>query len=143
MPNQNKSFNRISNGYINYIAIIFLTTVIACNSSPYMQGKRLYTAKCQNCHMEDGSGLAALIPPLNSSILLGKPQMACILKNGIRDTIFKDSTFLLREMPAFTSFSATEVTNIVNFINHSWKPDFREITILEISAALDSCKIIE
>lgn len=90
--------------------------------------------------MEDGSGLAALIPPLNNSKLLGSPAVACVLKNGIRDTIFKDGTFLVREMPSFASLSTTEVTNIINYINHSWSLQFKEITILEIQATLDTCK---
>ena len=122
------------------IFLVLSLIVISCNSTPYMQGQRLYTAKCQNCHMEDGSGLAALIPPLNSSRLLGSPAVACILKNGIRDTLFKDSTFLVREMPSFASLSTTEVTNIINFINHSWYPQFKEINILEVKAVLDTCQ---
>lgn len=124
------------------ILYLFVWTLLicSCNSSPYMQGKRLYTAQCQNCHMEDGSGLAALIPPLNNSKLLGSPAVACVLKNGIRDTIFKDDAFLVREMPSFASLSTTEVTNIINYINHSWSLQFKEITILEIQATLDTCK---
>lgn len=124
------------------ILYLFVGTLVicSCNSSPYMQGKRLYTAQCQNCHMEDGSGLAALIPPLNNSKLLGSPAVACVLKNGIRDTIFKDDAFLVREMPSFASLSTTEVTNIINYINHSWSLQFKEITILEIQATLDTCK---
>lgn len=122
------------------IFLVLSLIVISCNSTPYMQGQRLYTAKCQNCHMEDGSGLAALIPPLNSSRLLGSPAVACILKNGIRDTLFKDSTFLVREMPSFASLSTTEVTNIINYINHSWYPQFKEINILEVQAVLDTCQ---
>lgn len=127
--------------YIYAVLSLLICILISCNSTPYMQGQRLYTAKCQNCHMEDGSGLAALIPPLNSSRLLGSPAVACILKNGIRDTIFKDSTFLVREMPSFASLSTTEVTNIINYINHSWYQEFKEITILEVQAVLDTCQL--
>jgi mono/diheme cytochrome c family protein len=122
-----------------YWVLVLVIAITACNTTPYVQGKRLYEAKCQNCHMEDGSGLGTLIPPLDKSTYLGKSALACVLKNGIRDTIFKDSTFLVREMPSFTSLSATEVANIVNFVNHKWAPEFKEITILAISAALDSC----
>ena len=114
--------------------------ILSCNDSPYMQGKRLYNANCSNCHMEDGSGLSTLIPSLQKSPFLGKPEVACILRNGIRDTIFKDSAFLLREMPAFKKFSATEITNIINFVNHTWNPNFKETTITDIENVLKSCQ---
>ena len=112
---------------------------IGCNDSPYMQGKRLYMANCVNCHMEDGSGLANLIPPLSTSGKLGNESMVCIIKNGIRDTIRKDSIFLPREMPAFGKLSATEVANVVNYINHKWDTTFAEKTIIDIEIALKSC----
>jgi len=117
-----------------------ITIILSCNDSPYMQGKRLYLANCANCHMEDGSGLSTLIPSLQKSSYLGKPEVACILRNGLRDTIFKDSTFLLREMPSFKKFSATEITNIVNFVNHTWSSNFKETTITEIENVLKTCQ---
>ena len=122
------------------LLIISLTFLIACNDSPYMQGKRLYTAQCSNCHMEDGSGLVGLIPPLSSSKYLGEFSMACILKQGIRDTIRKDSAYLAKEMPSFKHLSATEVTNIVNYVNHQWHQPFKEMSILDAEKVLASCK---
>jgi len=122
------------------ICSILASSFISCNDSPYMQGKRLYVAKCQNCHMEDGSGLVSLIPSLVKSVYLGKPEIVCIIKYGIRDTLFKDSTFLIREMPSFKELSTTEITNIVNFINHSWNPSFKESSILDIQNAMINCR---
>ena len=119
--------------------VVISSILVSCNESPYMQGKRLYDAKCQNCHMEDGSGLSLLIPSLSSSVYLGNVHLACILKNGIRDTIFKDSTFLIKEMPSFSRLSATEVTNIINYIDHRWKEPFKEISILEVENQLINC----
>ncbi len=130
------------NHFITFIVLSLLTISVffSCNDSPYMQGKRLYTANCANCHMDDGSGLSALIPSIQKSFYLGKPEIACILKNGLRDTIFKDSTFLVREMPAFKKFSATEITNIVNFVNHTWNTSFKETTITQIEDVIKTCQ---
>ena len=121
--------------------ILYLMIILSCNSTPYVHGKRLYIAIFQNFHMEDGSGLASLIPPLKNSDYLGKAEIACILINGIKDTIFRDSEYLPREMPSFKTLSATEVTNIVNYINHSWYDQFKETTILQIVAVLDTCLV--
>lgn len=126
--------------FILYLFILSIFTLISCSESPYMQGKRLYTANCQNCHMEDGSGLAKLVPSLQESAMLGSAMMSCIIKNGLQDTIRNNNTFLVREMPAFGKLSATEVTNIVNYINHSWHKDFKETHITEVEAALKSCQ---
>ena len=117
----------------------FVVLLASCNESPYMQGKRLYSANCANCHMDDGSGLASLIPPLKSSKLIGDVSMACVIAYGIRDTIFRDSVFPPREMPSFTRLSETEVTNIINYVNHTWHNDFKETTILDVEAALKKC----
>lgn len=119
--------------------LLLILTVSACNDSPYMQGKRLYTARCANCHMEDGTGLSRLIPPLATSKLMGGAAMACVIANGLRDTIFRDSVYLPREMPAFKGLSSTEVTNIINYINHTWHKPFTETTILEVEEALKAC----
>ena len=89
--------------------------------------------------MEDGSGLEGLIPSLVNSKHLGNLSMLCIMKNGINDTIFKDSTYLVKEMPAFKRLSATEMANIVNYINSMWSPSFKEMTILEINQGLKDC----
>ena len=121
------------------IFILGFSFMLACSESPYMQGKRLYSANCQNCHMEDGSGLAKLVPSLQESALLGSPVIACIIKNGIQDTIRNDQTFLVKEMPAFGKLSATEITNITNYINHSWYKNFKETNITEIESALKNC----
>jgi len=104
-----------------------------------MQGKRLYAVNCQNCHMEDGSGLGGLIPALSSSVQLGSTNFACIIKNGLNDTIFQDSTYLLKQMPSFKKFSATEITNIVNYVNHTWAKDFKESTIFDVEKVLKEC----
>lgn len=121
------------------LPVILVLAAVSCNESPYMQGKRLYTARCANCHMEDGSGLSKLIPSLTVSTLLGDPSMACLIAHGLRDTIYRDSVYLPREMPAFSGLSSTEVTNIINFINHKWHKPFRETTILEVEEALKNC----
>ncbi len=118
------------------IAILF---ACGCGDTTYMQGKRLYAINCQNCHMEDGSGLGKLIPALNKSKQLGTTNFACIIKNGLNDTIFHDSTYLLKQMPSFKKFSATEIANIVNYVNNTWAPEFKESTILDVENVLQNC----
>ena len=46
----------------------------------YADGSQLYKVHCANCHMDDGKGLAALIPPLTDTIYLRKnrDKLACL-----------------------------------------------------------------
>ena len=112
---------------------------VACHESPYMQGKRLYEKKCQSCHMEDGTGLGNVIAPLSSSPLLGTKQLSCIIRNGRIDTIRRGNDYIEKNMPAFPQLSVTEVTNIVNYMNHRWYSAFRETTILEMEGQIQLC----
>lgn len=121
-------------------AISILFFVVGCHETPYVQGKRLYEANCQNCHMEDGSGLNNLVPALSQSPILGHASMACTIRYGKRDTLWQDQTYLLKEMPNHKSLSATEIANIVNYVNKSWFSDFKEFTIIEVEDALKNCE---
>ncbi|MCZ2102467.1 MAG: cytochrome c [Chitinophagales bacterium] len=122
-----------------FVILAFTIIISGCYDTPYMQGQRLYQAHCQNCHMEDGSGLKSLIKPLNSSAYLGDDAMVCIIRRGILDTIFNDKDFLPKEMPAFKKLSVVEMANLVNYINNKWQVDFKEKTILDIEAAVSQC----
>jgi len=93
--------------------------------------------------MEDGSGLVNLIPSLTTSSYMGSASMACVLVHGIRDTIHRDSVFLVREMPSFQNLSSTEVTNIINYVNHTWHPNFMETSILDVQNSLKECQLIQ
>jgi hypothetical protein len=90
--------------------------------------------------MEDGSGLANMIPALQSSRITYSPEVVCLLYNGKQDTIFEGQTFLVKEMPSFRHLSATEITNIINYVNHRFLPDFREKSIKSVEEELTGCK---
>lgn len=122
-----------------FFSVVLILVLFSCNETPYMQGKRLYTAKCQNCHMPNGEGLNNLIPTLDNAPILGSNEMICIIINGKNDSIISGNSFLVKEMPGFKSLSSTEVANIVNYVNHRWQKDFKEKTIQEIEVTIKDC----
>ncbi len=124
---------------ITFIVIVSMTN---CYETPYVQGERLYTKHCQNCHMEDGSGLESLIKPLNTSKYLNSNDLVCVIRLGILDTIRNESDFLPKEMPAFKKINAVEMTNLVNYINYKWHSDFKESTLPEIDSTLKQCNTL-
>lgn len=123
-----------------FLALGVTFFLFSCSETPYMQGMRLYEAKCSNCHMSDGSGLSKLIPNIQNSANIHETKyIACLLLNGKIDTIKQGGEFLVREMPAFNRLSATEVTNIINYIQHKWDPVFKENDIVVIEKILKEC----
>jgi mono/diheme cytochrome c family protein len=115
-------------------------TMTGCHDTPYVQGKRLYTIHCQNCHMEDGSGLGTLIPPIVTSKYLGSNTLTCLILNGKRDTIRQKNAWLEQVMPANRHLSNAELTNLINFIEHRWNVEFSEKTILQVETESSACQ---
>ena len=123
------------------LGTLIIIAISSCGNTPYMQGMRLYEAKCSNCHMADGSGLSKLIPNIATSKNLNDTKyIACLLLNGKVDTIKENGEFLISEMPAFNRLSATEVTNIINYMQHRWQPGFKENYINDMEKILKECE---
>jgi len=119
------------------IAILTALSITSCKYEPYNQGKELYEFYCSNCHSSDGTGLEALIPDIrNTEYYTSKEaELACIIKHGI---VSRDSN-LIMDMPAASKLSNFEISNIINYINHRWNPDFEERHITEIDKDLEGC----
>lgn len=122
-------------------AAIATLTMLACNNNPYVQGQRIYEAKCATCHMSDGSGLESLIPPLAQADFLLKNQarIPCIIKHGLTDTILVNGTTFTTPM-AGIDLSDVEITNVINYINHAWGNDLDEVTLKEVEKRLKGCE---
>jgi mono/diheme cytochrome c family protein len=129
------------NNSFKFIAFILSLAIIqgSCDDTPYVQGEYLYNTKCANCHMSDGAGLGGMIPELYQLTTAASQQTVCTILNGRRDTLWSDKSFLVKEMPAFRNLTATEVSNILNYINHKWTKDFRESTILNVQDYITNC----
>ncbi len=125
------------------IGVLLCATVIAsCDQNPYRDGEALYKAQCANCHMDDGIGLGALMPPLAGSDYLknNKSLLPCILINGLSDTITVNGKTYAEKMPGIPTLSAVEVTNVLNYINNAWGNNYGVYTLEEVKQALESCK---
>lgn len=87
--------------------------VIGCQPNPYRQGKILYSTQCAGCHADDGSGLAKLIPALDTARLkLRHPQeLVCLIRNGLPfDSLTR------QQMPANKSLTEVEMANLINYL---------------------------
>jgi len=119
-----------------------LTSLTQCGErKPFRQGEILYNNYCANCHMEDGSGLRGLIPPLAGADYVAKDPlgMACIIRYGLADTIVVNDTVYAQPMAGIRELTDFEVTNVINFINQAWGNDYGYASFHEVKARLDSC----
>ena len=116
---------------------IMLLTLIWINlnyCTTSSEGKRIYQANCANCHMDDGNGLAQLIPELNEKNIIAKRNnIACFIIQGIK----VDSTMV---MPAYKKMEPTQIANVLNYILYLKKSNTRIFNTDEITRALDNCK---
>jgi mono/diheme cytochrome c family protein len=128
----------------SWAILLPLFIVYACGSGEktYQEGAILYKKHCENCHMEDGSGLEALYPPLAQSDMLKSmgPATACIIVNGLEGKILVNGIEYDNKMLPIEGLSAVEITNIINYINNAWGNQHPYIELKEVTTILEGCQ---
>ncbi len=129
---------------VKYLILSFsiLFVVFACQSNPYGEGKRIYTAYCASCHMEDGQGLKSLVPPLAKSDYLAQNQdkLACIINKGLNGSIIVNGKEYNQPMAGIPGLNSTKLTNVINYINHAWGNNAGYTKIQDVESALKACE---
>jgi len=126
------------------IISILMVSYTACNNNQtpsYEQ--QLYTAYCANCHMENGEGLAALIPPLAQSDYLMQhiEELPCLIKYGMKGEITVNGKQYNQIMPANEKLTADKIQAIINFTLNKWGNKHRTIYVQEVEQQLKKCVI--
>ena len=92
--------------FFHFLFLIFLPPFgllinAGCNREPYPQGKILYENFCVNCHMDNGSGLEGLIPPVVGSDYVQNQigGTACIIRNGREEPMEVNGRRYAQPMP--------------------------------------------
>ena len=92
--------------------------------------------------MEDGSGLGKNIPPLAKADFLTKhaDQLACIIRYGIKEPVIVNGITYTTPMEGVPQLTDIEITNVINYINHSWGNDNGFTRPDVVQKALGNCK---
>lgn len=116
--------------------------IFSCEVKTYEHGEILYKNFCANCHMEDGTGLEGVIPPLAGADFLGthSGQVPCIIRKGIKGPLVVNGREYNTEMAGIPQLTEFEVTNVINYINTAWGNDFEIVKHLEVREALENCE---
>ena len=106
---------------------------LACGQTEYLQGHALYDTHCANCHMEDGTGLRNLIPPVaGADYLRDRPgDVVRGIRYGMRGPMVVNGERYDHEMPANGELSEFQIVNIVNYMNQAWGNDYGTITVTQ------------
>lgn len=123
------------------LSIITITLLISCDYQPYKQGRNLYNYYCASCHMDDGSGLKGLYPPLAGADYLAKNQdkIACIIRYGLTDSILVNDKIYSQEMPGVKDLNDVQITNIINYVNHAWGNQLSHVKVEDLRKKLRDC----
>lgn len=107
-----------------------------------VEGGRLYTTHCSNCHQEAGDGLGQLIPPLAQSdyLLADIPRSICIIKNGLKGEIIVNGETYNQAMPALSRLTNLEIAEISTYIFNSWGNEKGMIDIKTVEESLSNCQ---
>jgi len=131
----------------SYIFVLALLAT-ACQSAQelktqqyFVEGMQLYMTNCSNCHQANGLGMANLYPPLKGSdALKDKALLACIIKNGMKDTIMVDGKKFNRPMPANPKLTDLEIAEIISYVSIKWQKDSILTSTEFVNKTLQNCK---
>lgn len=108
----------------------------------YVNGRDIYIKHCQNCHGVKGEGLGALTPALTDTIFLKqyKQQVACFIKNGIKDTITVNGQKYEGTMPSFPELYDIDIAQVMVYITNSFGNNQGMYTTEQVASDLKKCK---
>jgi mono/diheme cytochrome c family protein len=105
------------------------------------EGKRLYTLHCSNCHMEDGTGLAALYPPLKHSdyMLDNFQEVVCGMRHGQQGPIVVNGLEYNQPMPGNPRLTDLELAEITTYIYNEFADSLLIISMHDVRKLMESC----
>lgn len=133
--------------YRSYLFVLVLLATACQNAQElkteqyFVEGLQLYTANCSNCHQANGLGMANLYPPLaGADALKDKALLACVIKNGMNDTIIVSGKKFSRPMPANPKLTDLEIAEIVSYLTIKWQKDSVFTSTEFVNKTLQNCK---
>jgi mono/diheme cytochrome c family protein len=121
-----------------FILIIAALSLARCMGT-HEGGQRIYASYCANCHLDDGKGLGALIPPLANSDYLAanRKKLPLVIRYGLQDTIVVNGVTYAEKMAGMPGLNEIQVTNLLNYIGQSWGNNIEPFTFDEVKKTLD------
>lgn len=112
-----------------------VTETAAFSSELYAKGEEVYNQACQACHQDNGEGLPNAFPPLAKSdyLLANKVRAINQVIKGSTGEITVNGLKYNSTMPP-VNLTDDQISNVLNYILHSWGNDGEVITVEEVTA---------
>ena len=106
-----------------------------------IQGQKVYSTYCSNCHQPDGKGLAEIYPPLaNADYLMEDLKRAsCIIKYGQSNEIVVNGKTYNQMMPG-NPITNLEIAEVLTFITNNWENEAGLIVVKDVDKWLINCE---
>jgi cytochrome c551 len=106
-----------------------------------LEGKKIYLAKCGNCHMVDGNGLQRLYPPLAKAdfLVTNMDLSICMVRNGYKDPLTINGVEYTQVMPEFQELSSLEIAEVMTYIGNKWGNKSGFIEVNQVQQVLQNC----
>lgn len=107
----------------------------------YIQGEKLYTTHCSNCHQKNGQGLGRVYPPIDSSdyMMENVEEVICLIKYGKEGELIVNGKQYHQRMPGVPSLTPLEIAEISTYIYNTWSNDHGLIEVKQVELILQDC----
>lgn len=107
----------------------------------FVQGEKLYTTHCSNCHQANGKGLGRLYPPLDSSDYMTNnfDETLCLIKYGVSGEITVDGIVYDQPMPGVRTLSDLEIAEIATYIYNRGEHKRGLVAVTEVQRVMVRC----
>ncbi len=107
----------------------------------FSDGSQIYKDHCQSCHMNDGNGLAALIPGLTDSTFLRKnrQRLPCFVANGLNDSIQINGKDFQGVMPAEKHLAPIDIAKVLTYVTNSFGNQQGIYEVTDVQKNLNNC----
>ncbi len=92
--------------------------------------------------MEQGQGLAQLIPPISQSDWIAKnnEKLACVIRYGQQGEVLVNGTAYNQPMPANLKLTDVEIHNLINYIVRNFGNKSPKRSLEQVQQDLNNCK---
>ena len=101
-----------------------------------LAGKQVYTSFCQGCHMENGSGVPGLNPPLNETdwVTGDKQRLIQVILKGLNEPIEIRGETYQNVMASHSFLSDEQIADVLTYLRQSFGNEAGPITLEEVAA---------
>ena len=100
------------------------------------RGRTVYEQNCLACHMEDGSGVPNMNPPLKKTqwVLGDKKRLIGVVINGLNDEIVIDGETYHNPMPGLDYLTDQQISDVLTYVRNSFGNKAAPVTPQEVKA---------